>query len=500
MFGSPFVVAKCRQQRRPETSPAPQSSKQSRAAAIADAAAVACGEHDAPAASSVGMQMPRNLVDVSSLAALPSVAGSAESAVRRRHPARRWRRRCRSRPGACPDPARRSGGGRALGRRGFRRRRLAAQARGPRRGRPLHEELGGRRRRRVLLHARGPGRRGVSGARRIGIEIEAVNFAAEYKERVFASFLAEYRAGRTPNPDVLCNAEIKFKAFLDHALRAGRRTHRHRPLRPRRRARRALSVLLKGLDPGKDQSYFLHRLDQAQLARTLFPVGHLHKSEVRGIAREAGLAQPRQARFHRHLLHRRAAVPRVPRRATCRASRDRCVDARRRARRRAHRASCTTRIGQRQGLGIGGRRDGAGEPWYVAGKDLATNTLIVVQGHDHPLLLRSIAAGATRAGSASPPAPPGVRYGAKTRYRQADAACELRRRRRAASALDFAAPAVGGDAGPVGRGLPRRGVPRRRRDHRHAGRGSTEEPGAAGAAGAGFAVRADEAAVAVSAA
>src|SRR5438093_12146652 len=132
----------------------------------------------------------------------------------------------------------------------------------------------------------------------IGIELEVVNFSAEYKDRVFGAFLAEYSAGRTPNPDVLCNAEIKFKAFLDHALAMGAEriaTGHYARIEERDgavvegRAGRQM-VLLKGVDPGKDQSYFLHRLNQAQLARTLFPVGHLHKSEVRRIAREAGLA------------------------------------------------------------------------------------------------------------------------------------------------------------------------------------------------------------------
>ena len=123
----------------------------------------------------------------------------------------------------------------------------------------------------------------------LGIEIEHVNFAAEYKDRVFAEFLREYDAGRTPNPDVLCNAEIKFKAFLDHAMRLGAEQHRHRPLRPRAPERDGRFELLKGLDPAKDQSYFLHRLNQAQLSRTLFPVGELHKTEVRRIADEIGL-------------------------------------------------------------------------------------------------------------------------------------------------------------------------------------------------------------------
>src|SRR5881227_776238 len=123
----------------------------------------------------------------------------------------------------------------------------------------------------------------------LGIEIEHVNFAADYKDRVFAEFLREYEAGRTPNPDVLCNAEIKFKAFLDHALRLGAEKiatghyARVREVDDR-------FELLKGLDPLKDQSYFLHRLTQEQLSKTLFPVGELRKSEVRRMAREAGLA------------------------------------------------------------------------------------------------------------------------------------------------------------------------------------------------------------------
>src|SRR5689334_3203422 len=128
----------------------------------------------------------------------------------------------------------------------------------------------------------------VAAAAKIGIEVEAVNFAAEYRERVFASFLSEYRAGRTPNPDVLCNAEIKFKAFLDHAMALGaeRIATGHYA---RIGSRDGRAVLLKGADPSKDQSYFLHRLTQAQLSRTVFPVGGLLKSEVRSIAREAGL-------------------------------------------------------------------------------------------------------------------------------------------------------------------------------------------------------------------
>src|SRR6476469_8501917 len=224
----------------------------------------------------------------------------------------------------------------------------------------------------------------VASAERIGIEIEAVNFAAEYKDRVFATFLAEYRAGRTPNPDVMCNAEINFKAFLDHAMQLGAEkiaTGHY----ARVEERDGRFVPLKGLDPGKDQSYFLHRLTQAQLSRTLFPVGHLPKSEVRRIAREAGLANHAKRdstgicfigeRPFREFLSRylpREPGPMVtPEGVTV----------------GEHVGLMYYTIGQRQGLGIGGRRDDTtGEPWYVAGKDLATNTLTVVQGHDHDLL------------------------------------------------------------------------------------------------------------------
>jgi tRNA-uridine 2-sulfurtransferase len=278
----------------------------------------------------------------------------------------------------------------------------------------------------------------VSAAERIGIEVEAVNFAAEYRERVFASFLAEYRAGRTPNPDILCNAEIKFRAFLDHALTLGAEkiaTGHY----ARVEERHGRFALLKGVDTGKDQSYFLHRLTQSQLARTLFPVGHLHKSEVRAIAREAGLANHAKRdstgicfigeRPFREFLSR--YLPREPG-PMLTPEGDRVGE---------HIGLMYYTIGQRQGLGIGGRRDGAGEPWYVAGKDMASNTLTVVQGHDHPLLLKHglAAADASWIGG-EPPAPAEGALAAKTRYRQADSACGLRLEAGAAFALDFTTP------------------------------------------------------------
>ena len=277
----------------------------------------------------------------------------------------------------------------------------------------------------------------VAAAERIGIEVEAVNFSAEYRERVFASFLAEYRAGRTPNPDVLCNAEIKFKAFLDHAMALGAEkiaTGHY----ARIEERDGRHVLLKGLDPGKDQSYFLHRLNQAQLARTLFPVGHLHKSEVRRIARDAGLGnhakrdstgicfigeRPFRAFLARYLP--RAPGPMVTPEG------ERVGD---------HEGLMYYTLGQRQGLGIGGRRTGGGEPWYVAAKDMASNTLTVVQGHDHPLLQKRQLHAADATWIAGAPPATGVALAAKTRYRQADSACQLARSEALSFDLDFAAP------------------------------------------------------------
>jgi tRNA-specific 2-thiouridylase len=276
----------------------------------------------------------------------------------------------------------------------------------------------------------------VAAAEHIGIDVEAVNFAAEYKERVFASFLAEYRAGRTPNPDVLCNAEIKFRAFLDHALALGAEkiaTGHY----ARVEERDGRFALLRGLDPGKDQSYFLHRLTQAQLARTLFPVGHLHKTEVRRLAREAGLANHAKRdstgicfigeRPFREYLSR--YLPREPGPMVTPAG-ERVGE---------HIGLMYYTLGQRQGLGIGGRRDASAEPWYVAAKDLAANTLVVVQGHDHPLLLRHRLAAADASWIAGEPPTERAGLGAKTRYRQADSACSLELRDAAAFDLEFPA-------------------------------------------------------------
>ncbi len=262
----------------------------------------------------------------------------------------------------------------------------------------------------------------------IGIEIEHVNFAANYKDRVFAEFLREYQGGRTPNPDILCNAEIKFKAFLDHAMRLGAEkiaTGHYARVREREGA----FELLKGLDPGKDQSYFLHRLNQAQLSKTLFPVGELHKSEVRRIAADIGLPNARKKdstgicfigeRPFREFLNRYIAQAPGP-----------IKDERGRVLGRHVGLSFYT-LGQRQGLGIGGVKEkgaqrGGGEhaPWFVARKDLANNTLYVVQGHDHPWLLSHEVSVDDLSWVAGQPPAPGT-LAAKTRYRQTDAVCDL---------------------------------------------------------------------------
>jgi len=259
----------------------------------------------------------------------------------------------------------------------------------------------------------------------LGIELEAVNFAAEYRERVFAEFLREYAAGRTPNPDVLCNAEIKFKAFLDHAAARGaqRIATGHYA---RTRSVDGQVQLLRGLDAGKDQSYFLHRLTQAQLARTLFPVGELQKSEVRAIAHRIGLpnAGKRDStgicfigeRPFREFLNR--YLPTKP--GPIRTDHGRIVG--------EHVGLSFYTLGQRKGIGIGGLREGTGGAWFVARKDIASNTLWVVQGHEHPWL-QSLALQAQDASwvAGAPPQVPvhGPRFGAKTRYRQQDAACTV---------------------------------------------------------------------------
>jgi tRNA-specific 2-thiouridylase len=262
----------------------------------------------------------------------------------------------------------------------------------------------------------------------IGIEIEHVNFAAEYKDRVFAEFLREYQAGRTPNPDVLCNAEIKFKAFLDHAMRLGAEkiaTGHY----ARVRELNGQHQLLKGLDPAKDQSYFLHRLTQAQLAKAMFPVGELKKTAVRQIAEEIRLPVAKKKdstgicfigeRPFREFLNRYLSNTPGP----IKDDRGRTLG--------EHVGLSFYTLGQRKGIGIGGikekgapRGGGEHEPWFVARKDIERNTLYVVQGHDHPWLLSHTLQADDLSWTAGH-APAEGPMAAKTRYRQADAACTL---------------------------------------------------------------------------
>ncbi len=261
----------------------------------------------------------------------------------------------------------------------------------------------------------------------LGIELEVVNFSAQYKERVFAEFLREYQAGRTPNPDVLCNAEIKFRAFLDHALALGGEriaTGHYAQVREFD----GEFQLLKAEDGTKDQSYFLYRLNQAQLSRTLFPLGGLYKRDVRRMALAAGL--PNHAKKDSTgicFIGERPFREFLSRYLPPRPGEIRSLDGAAVGR---HHGLMYYTLGQRKGLGIGGvagHEDEAGEheAWYVTGKDMAANVLYVVQGHDHPALLaeRIVAADLTWVSGRQPHTH--WVYTAKTRYRQPDAACEI---------------------------------------------------------------------------
>ncbi len=262
----------------------------------------------------------------------------------------------------------------------------------------------------------------VSVADTIGIPIEAVNFAKEYKDRVFSSFLREYQAGRTPNPDILCNAEIKFKAFLDHAIQLGADTIATGHYAQVREVN-GLFQLLKATDGSKDQSYFLHRLNQAQLSKAMFPLGNILKSDIRKIAEQHGLCNFAKKdstgicfigeRPFREFLS--GYLPTQP--GEMHTPEGKLVG--------RHIGLSFYTLGQRQGLGIGGEKNSSGEPWFVAAKDMEHNRLIVVQGHDHPALLSSTLT-ALDAHWVSGTAPLiNHPYAAKTRYRQADAPCRI---------------------------------------------------------------------------
>ncbi|MFP4208841.1 MAG: tRNA 2-thiouridine(34) synthase MnmA [Wenzhouxiangella sp.] len=257
----------------------------------------------------------------------------------------------------------------------------------------------------------------------LGIPFHGRNFSVEYWEGVFEHFLAELAAGRTPNPDVLCNREIKFKAFVDHALDLGASEIATGHYARRRDNRDGSVSLLKGRDPGKDQSYFLHALTQDQLRHARFPLGELEKSKVRRLAEQAGLpvAKKKDSTGICFIGERRF---------------DTFVDRYLRAEPGPIRAGDGTEIGrhsglihytlgQRKGLDIGGLSDFPEGAWYVAAKDLAGNALCAVQGSHHRLLMSDrLSAGQLNWIDGRPP-PRGLRLAAKVRYRQPDQACRI---------------------------------------------------------------------------
>ncbi len=259
-------------------------------------------------------------------------------------------------------------------------------------------------------------------AKRIGIEFSTINFAREYWEGVFAHFLEEYSAGRTPNPDILCNKEIKFRAFLDYAQNQGAdciATGHY--ARIRQTGNRF--DMLRGIDNNKDQTYFLYTLGQEALSRTLFPVGEMNKPDVRDLAKSHGLHVHSkkdstgicfigERKFNTFLSEYLPAN-----KGTILSDDGRYMG--------DHQGLMYYTLGQRQGLGIGGRNDASDEPWYVLEKDVETNTLVVGQGHDHPVLFRNqLIASQIHWTHNSPPA---KRFdcSAKVRYRQADQNCSV---------------------------------------------------------------------------
>ncbi len=220
---------------------------------------------------------------------------------------------------------------------------------------------------------------------KLGIELHTVNFAAEYWDNVFEHFLSEYRAGRTPNPDILCNKEIKFKAFLEFAAEDLGADYIATGHYVRRKDINGKSQLLRGLDNNKDQSYFLYTLSHQQIAQSLFPVGELEKPEVRRIAEEIGLATAKKKdstgicfigeRKFRDFLGRYLPAKPGP---------IMTVDGETVG---EHQGLMYHTLGQRKGLGIGGTKEGSEEPWYVIDKDVQNNILIIAQGHEHPRLM-----------------------------------------------------------------------------------------------------------------
>ena len=251
---------------------------------------------------------------------------------------------------------------------------------------------------------------------RLNIPLETVSFAADYRDNVFRHFLHEYAAGRTPNPDVLCNREIKFKVFVDHAAALGADF-----VATGHYVRGAAGKLWQGVDPAKDQSYFLHAVPAAQLARAIFPVGGLKKSRVRALAEQFGL--------HNHarkdstgicFIGERRFTEFLARYLPAQPGPILSIEGEHMG---IHQGLMYYTLGQRQGIGIGGRQASSGAPWYVAAKDLSTRSLYVVQGANHPALLSTVvdASGPNWLADVALP----LFCTAKTRYRQKDEPCRV---------------------------------------------------------------------------
>ena len=258
---------------------------------------------------------------------------------------------------------------------------------------------------------------------KLGIELKTVNFAVEYWDDVFEVFLSEFKVGRTPNPDILCNKYVKFKAFLEYAIRDLGADHIATGHYARVSEKEGEYLLLKGLDPDKEQSYFLYTLKQHELAHTLFPIGHLHKKEIRQLAQQAGFDNCRKKdstgicfigeRKFTEFLQR--YLPTQP--GEMRTPEGKRIG--------THQGLMYYTLGQRQGLGIGGVKDAPDEPWYVLDKDLDNNILIVGQGHDHPLMLHNTLEASRLDWCNNKPFTETIECTAKTRYRQEDQTCRL---------------------------------------------------------------------------
>ncbi|MEQ5123195.1 tRNA 2-thiouridine(34) synthase MnmA [Morganella morganii] len=258
---------------------------------------------------------------------------------------------------------------------------------------------------------------------KLGIELLTINFAAEYWDNVFEHFLEEYKAGRTPNPDILCNKEIKFKAFLEYAAEDLGADYIATGHYVRRRDINGTTQLLRGLDSNKDQSYFLYTLSHDQVAQSLFPVGELEKPEVRRIAEQLGLITAKKKdstgicfigeRKFRDFLAR--YLPAKPGPIIT-------VDGQEIGQ---HDGLMYHTLGQRKGLKIGGTREGSDEPWYVVDKDVENNILIVAQGHEHPRLMSAGLIAQQLDWVSREPLTQSMRCVVKTRYRQEDIPCTV---------------------------------------------------------------------------